>query len=815
MRVTDWRQIVLGIMQAFVLAVITASAARAQTDMAITQTASATAAPGQNLTYKIGVSNVHSSDTPGSIQLTNNLPPHTTLVSARQTSGPYSTISAPSVGGSGTVRVNLSSLFPDSIKELCAVGTTLYFRAYDDKCGAELWKSNGMTSGTARVKDIISGIGSSDPKNLISFKSRLYFVGSDADGSDELWRSDGTVGGTIRIKEFRSSLGHSRLGNFTHINNILYFWVNEPTHGTELWRSDGTTAGTVLLKDINAGSSSSNPHELININGTVYFSANDGINGRDLWKTDGTEKATVRVRNVGSENGALNPSGLINFNGTLFFEASDNNDRELWKSDGTPAGTMRVTNLNLIGEANITSPKVYNGFLYFAANDSYAGRALWKSDGTAAGTVKVKETEPPYFVEYGTPVKSNGILFFVASRGDGDYELWKTNGTSVGTGRVKDINPDGSSAPYFLTDVNGTLYFSANGGYSGTELWKSNGTAAGTIRVKDINPGRGSAYPYGFTTMNGLLFFAANRNAIGYELWKSDGTEEGTVRVYGDFVEKATFEITVKIDEDYVGSLSNTVSLSTLSKDINLSDNSATVVTQVSGTQVFDTTKPTVTIDYPAANAKITGFTESIRGTVRDTPGIWNVKQLYLRLSRTRNAINEFWDPTSARWTTSAEPFLSTTPSRPSVTSYWKGISKLPSGAQLPSGAYVLTVTARDAAGNAGRATVNFTVSSATAQNVATIPASNVRLSSATASTKGFVVLTFTGALGSNANDANRYGVTANGTSVSVTSAQLSTRNTVELALDTLPRGTLLMVHYRIDDIENAPVAGTASAVVQ
>jgi ELWxxDGT repeat protein len=50
-------------------------------------------------------------------------------------------------------------------QELTAVGSTLYFRAFDTS-GSELWKSNGTEAGTVRVRDIVAGAGGADPQQL-------------------------------------------------------------------------------------------------------------------------------------------------------------------------------------------------------------------------------------------------------------------------------------------------------------------------------------------------------------------------------------------------------------------------------------------------------------------------------------------------------------------------------------------------------------------------------------------------------------------------------------------------------------------------
>src|SRR5262245_30853891 len=48
----------------------------------------------------------------------------------------------------------IASSYPS---EVVAIGSTMYFSAYDDTHGRELWKSDGTVAGSTLVKDIFSG----------------------------------------------------------------------------------------------------------------------------------------------------------------------------------------------------------------------------------------------------------------------------------------------------------------------------------------------------------------------------------------------------------------------------------------------------------------------------------------------------------------------------------------------------------------------------------------------------------------------------------------------------------------------------------
>ncbi|MFN6496323.1 MAG: ELWxxDGT repeat protein, partial [Nostoc sp. DedQUE01] len=76
-------------------------------------------------------------------------------------------------------------------------------------------------AGTIRVKDIVSGIGSSNPQNLTNVNGILYFSASDSSGGKELWKSDGTEDGTVRVKDIFSGTGSSKPQNLTNVNGTL------------------------------------------------------------------------------------------------------------------------------------------------------------------------------------------------------------------------------------------------------------------------------------------------------------------------------------------------------------------------------------------------------------------------------------------------------------------------------------------------------------------------------------------------------------------------------------------------------------------
>jgi len=476
------------------------------------------------------------------------------------------------------------------------VNGTLYFTADNGVNGRELWKTDGTPAGTVMVKDIIAGASSGFsttgqwgpsyyPFNVVwQNGADFYFRAVDylASGSDniELWKSDGTTAGTVRVKDINGTNASSSPNDFNAINGMLYFTADDGTSGRELWKTDGTSAGTVLVKDILAGSSggftttgqwgpSYYPFNVVWQNGSnFYFRAVDylasGNDNIELWKSDGTAAGTVRVKDIYPGNTSSYPNDFRAINGTLYFTADDGTSgRELWKTDGTSGGTVLVKDIIAGGSGGFTTtgqwgPSAYtfsvvwqNGSnFYFTAVDYLSASGdnieLWKSDGTSAGTVRLKDIYPGNASSYPIDFTDiNGTLYFTADDGSSGRELWKTDGTSGGTVLVKDIIP-GSIGGFSTTGqwglqsynfsvawVNGsTFYFTADNNPSASgddiELWKSDGTSGGTMMLKDINPGQPGSWAQDFRNINGTIYFVANDGTTGRELWKSDGTTAGT-----------------------------------------------------------------------------------------------------------------------------------------------------------------------------------------------------------------------------------------------------------------------------------------------
>ena len=453
--------------------------------------------------------------------------------------------------------INLSS-FP---AKFINTGTISYFIAQDTEFEESLWKTDGTTSGTVRIKPDfdydraanidetvffkrgrelwkidninhelqllgICPIGNTNNTPLVVADNLIFYECVDHD----IWVSDGTPEGTKFVYDSDLDLVNNSPSFFSarSFNGNLLFLNVTPDEGVEPWRSDGTPEGTSLIKDINPGTGSSNPENITVVGDKFYFSARNTTVGDGIWISDGSDTGTLLVKDISPDPGFLEPRFFTSFQDNhLFFTTGNATTSKLWITDGTETGTIILKDFTPVG-ADPRDFMVFAGKLFFTA--SYGvGRELWISDGTATGTHVLKDINPGSSSSPSLLTISGNTLFFVANDGTTGSELWKTDGTESGTVLVKDIKsgPNSSNIKNIIP-MDGNLFFIADDGISGEELWVSDGMETGTVLLKDILPGNNNTLDL-FAIVNDKLLFRSNDGFVGTELWISDGTTGGTL----------------------------------------------------------------------------------------------------------------------------------------------------------------------------------------------------------------------------------------------------------------------------------------------
>jgi ELWxxDGT repeat protein len=209
--------------------------------------------------------------------------------------------------------------FPNNLTVVNNQG--LYFTATTGGGGLEIWKI-GVGGTPVRV----TTVGSSTPSsaNLTAIGSKVYFTAFDSNFNSQLWSVDSAnADALVQLTTVNNGASPSNLVN---LNGTLYFTANDGVNGTQIWSSDGTQAGTTRRTEV--APTEFNPSNLIDVNGILYFTANDGDSGNELWRYNPTDSnprpelvSDIIPGSIGS-----NPEDLTNISGRLFFRANNSFD---------------------------------------------------------------------------------------------------------------------------------------------------------------------------------------------------------------------------------------------------------------------------------------------------------------------------------------------------------------------------------------------------------------------------------------------------------------------------------------------------------
>lgn len=263
----------------------------------------------------------------------------------------------------------------------------------------ELWRTDGTTEGTARVKDINPGSLGSQPRSFIAGDSQVFFVAN----SNELWVTDGTGEGTRQV--ITGDVFWQSLDTWTVANDKLFF----EDEGT-LWTSDGTVEGTVAVKQI-AELGGLGFRDMMAANGKVYF-----VQNRVIWESDGTEAGTRTLTTWVQDLKGLAGDWLVYTAyppSTSFYNTVT--DETIQHSRQTSDYLKEWENNHWVG--------LNEHFLLVQTAEDTSGGSIWNVD-PAGESILLAEFEG-YL--YSTDVRDGNAYVFTSS------EAWQTSGTIEAT----------------------------------------------------------------------------------------------------------------------------------------------------------------------------------------------------------------------------------------------------------------------------------------------------------------------------------------------------------------------------------------------
>ena len=460
----------------------------------------------------------------------------------------------------------------------------IYFNATSGplSSNAELWRTDGTSTGTLQGADINPGLGGSNPENFIEFNGYLYFTaGVFGVSGTELYRTNGTV--TELFKEFRPGPdeGLNSSNTFVILNSKLYFFARDNEDGYDLWRTDGTLVGTEKMVDLN--SNNAFPKEnFLELNGELFFLMDDPFEntiGHELYKYNENTNAISVVKNIlPNTDNSQHITYLTKFDDKLFFSAFSNDANKLFVSDGTSDGTFNIQNTIPIVSNNPKKLQVFNNELFFVATESGFGSDLYKCFKNIENNYvieKVYDFNPTGNINL-TPFSNvindgnniftefNNDLYFAAreqsaANNGQNFQIYKTNGITTEIAFELDETVAGPNQDiYHIMVFNGKLFFMMKGlGMPQKQLWVADPITNTATRITDYY-GSNDQPNYVLENFspfiyNNNFYFRANSINEGYELWKlSDGnleTENFKANSISAFPNPSTGIVNIKMDD--------------------------------------------------------------------------------------------------------------------------------------------------------------------------------------------------------------------------------------------------------------------------
>lgn len=371
------------------------------------------------------------------------------------------------------IRPGISSAFQDffltlDFRDFCVFQDQLFFRAYTSTDGLELYKSDGTSAGTVKVKSIGSGANDGCQGDFTVLNGTLYFVGFTTTNGGQIWKTDGSEAGTVAV----TTVMEETPSDLTTLGNRLIFVGDDGVNGPELWVSDGTNAGTVLLADTDTAPGSGGLSHSIDTperrffvaDQIAYFSVVDEQFDNQVWVTDGTAGGTFKLVSVGFSN--CGASHFARINNTVFFTGCDFEDK-LWKTTGEPFSAEVVQSY---GASPFSSPSstsfpllhTYDNNIWYGAGD-FEPLRLYKTFGDPNFTEPVGDFsnylyEPQRFANLGSKL----IVWAKLNQFSDDIEPYVLQPTLTVLGFVTPVKCNGGSDGAISLSVLGTAPFVAS-----------------------------------------------------------------------------------------------------------------------------------------------------------------------------------------------------------------------------------------------------------------------------------------------------------------------------------------------------------------
>ncbi len=192
--------------------------------------------------------------------------------------------------------------------QLTVFNNTLYFAGYDATHLTELWKTDGTLAGTAMVTEInpngsaYINFPQDEYSPLTIYNNELWFSAFDDAHGRELWRSDGTASGTTRVTDLSDANVGSTPSRFVIHNNKLFFSANYAFEGRQLHSYDASNEMLTTYWQDGYNDLACCVSNMFSIAGELYMPANYDFNDlvRDELYKWGSTISVVEVKHHSS-----------------------------------------------------------------------------------------------------------------------------------------------------------------------------------------------------------------------------------------------------------------------------------------------------------------------------------------------------------------------------------------------------------------------------------------------------------------------------------------------------------------------------------
>jgi ELWxxDGT repeat protein len=172
----------------------------------------------------------------------------------------------------------------------------VFFVSYDGSEGnGTLWNTVAVASGGANIVRTFPRL----IRELTVSNDRMFMTVGELGYGAKLWKSDGTSAGTHKVRNAPSNPYF-----LTDLNGVLVFGAYEYDFETAawdktMWRSNGRASGTRVIKDFGTDPYAGIPSSGIDVAGDrAYFNAGEDLPGYGYWTSDGTRKGTYFLAKI-------------------------------------------------------------------------------------------------------------------------------------------------------------------------------------------------------------------------------------------------------------------------------------------------------------------------------------------------------------------------------------------------------------------------------------------------------------------------------------------------------------------------------------